>query len=349
MRILVNTPRLIPQGGVANHYLGLQDYWTEQVCYNPIGKKGSKSGTGIYRLPLNILVFIFKIFKYRPDVVLLNPSLSKSAVIRDMIFLSITKLMGCRVVVFFHGFDKSEISKMNTKSLARRLNRCKCIFVLAKEFANILKSWGVTVPIELTTTKVDDKLIESFDIRSRIGEIETILFLARITEEKGVFIALDAFQKLKVKYPQLKMRVVGDGPALEKAKRRCLSIGIDDVTFLGALSGNRLVEEYKHSDLYLFPTFHSEGMPTSVLEAMAFGLPVVTRPVGGVCDFFRNGDMGMLVDSLNPEDFAAAVEYIMEDKKRIEKMSHINYEYAINHFLASRVAKQIENILRKNL
>ena len=61
MRILINTPRLIPQGGVANHYLGLWNYWTEHVIYNPIGKKGNKTGSGIYRLPVNILTFIRKI------------------------------------------------------------------------------------------------------------------------------------------------------------------------------------------------------------------------------------------------------------------------------------------------
>ena len=102
MKILINTPRLIPQGGVANHYLGLKNYWKANVVYNPIGKKGNKSGTGIYRLPINVIAFIFKIFAFKPDIILLNPSLSKSAVIRDMIFLRIAKLMKQKVSVFFH-------------------------------------------------------------------------------------------------------------------------------------------------------------------------------------------------------------------------------------------------------
>ena len=61
MKILINTPRLIPHGGVANHYIGLKEYWNEDVIYNPIGKKGNKSGSGIFRLPINIMTFILKL------------------------------------------------------------------------------------------------------------------------------------------------------------------------------------------------------------------------------------------------------------------------------------------------
>ena len=109
MKILINTPRLVPHGGVANHYIGLKPYWNEEVIYNPIGKKGNKSGSGVYRLPLNIITFVRKIFSFKPDIILLNPSLSKGAMTRDMIFLRIAKMLGKKVAVFIHGFDKNNI------------------------------------------------------------------------------------------------------------------------------------------------------------------------------------------------------------------------------------------------
>lgn len=347
MRILINTPRLIPQGGVANHYLGLWNYWTEHVIYNPIGKKGNKIGSGIYRLPINILTFIRKILFFHPDVVLLNPSLSKSAVVRDMLFLKVAKFFNKKVVVFFHGFDKKCIPTLNILSLVKDLNKCECIFLLANEFKEILRSWGVKTPIYLTTTKVDDELVKDFDISCRAGKIETILFLARITEEKGIFIALKAFKICTMAHPNLKMRVVGDGPALENAKKMCEIENIQNVIFLGALSGEKLTSEYKKAELYLFPTYHAEGMPTSVLEAMAFGLPVVTRSVGGLSDFFENGKMGDMTDSLSPQDFANAVIPYIEDAQLTRTVSLHNYNYALSHFMASMVAKNIERELIK--
>lgn len=346
MKILINTPRLIPQGGVANHYIGLKDYWTEEVLYNPIGKKGSMSGSGVFKLPWDIIVFVYKILLFRPDIILLNPSLSKSAVIRDMIFLRIAKLMKQKVVVFFHGFDKKNISKLNLRVLVRDLNKCECIFCLANEFKEIIFSWGVTTPIYLTTTKVNDDLIKDFDVSCRKGKVQTILFLARVTELKGIFIALKAFKECIKQYSNLKMRVVGNGPALEEAKELCLKENILNVTFLGSLSGEKLIQEYENADLYLFPTY-TEGMPTSVLEAMAFGLPVITRPVGGLRDFFVDGKMGRLIDSLDPNDFASVIMDYMPKTVEVKRISLFNHEYALKHFMASIVAKKIENELSK--
>lgn len=347
MRILINTPRLIPQGGVANHYLGLWNYWTEHVIYNPIGKKGNKTGSGIYRLPVNILTFIRKILFFHPDVVLLNPSLSRSAVVRDMIFLRIAKFFNKKVVVFFHGFDKKCVPTLNLSSLVKDLNKCECVFLLANEFKEILRSWGVKTPIYLTTTKVDDKLVKDFNASCRTGKIETILFLARVTEEKGIFIALKAFKICTMLYPNLKMRVVGNGPALEDAKKMCEIENIQNVTFLGALSGEDLTNEYKNAELYLFPTYHAEGMPTSVLEAMAFGLPIITRSVGGLPDFFEIGKMGDMTESLSPQDFANAVVTYIKDTQLTRTVSLYNYNYALSHFMASMVARNIERELTK--
>lgn len=347
MKILINTPHLKLLGGVANHYLGLYNYWTEHILYNQIGKKKTTK-KGIYNLPFDIFKFIIRIFFFKPDIILLNPSLGKTAIARDLIFLRITKLLNKKVAVFFHGFNKDSIPLLNIPNLTKHLNRCECIFVLANEFREIIRSWGVTVPIHLTTTKVDDRLIESFDIESKTGKIENILFLARITKEKGIFIALDTFKQIQDKYPHLKLSVVGDGPALTEAKQICKDKQLTNVIFHGALSGDKLKEQFEQADVYLFPTFHAEGMPTSVLEAMAFGLPIISRPVGGLCDFFVNGEMGELVDSLEPHDFADSLEkFIQKKESDIKIISQHNHTYATKHFLASSVAKQIENELKR--
>lgn len=346
MRILINTPRLIPQGGVANHYIGLKKYWTEDVLYNPIGKKGNKSGTGIYRLPFDIISFAIKIYSFHPDIIILNPSLYKSAIMRDMIFLWIAKILRQKVVVFFHGFDKKCIASLDLKFIAKSLSKCELIFVLANEFKEIIRSWGVAVPIYLTTTKVDDEMVSDFDINLRNGRVQSILFLARITKEKGIFIALDTFKLLKNRNYDFVMRIVGDGPELSSAKEYCVNRNIPDVLFLGSLSGKELEEEYKNADIYLFPTFHAEGMPTTVLEAMTFGLPVVTRPIGGICDFFENGKMGTLIDSFEPEDFAKAICSYANSPEYVRKISYLNYSYARTHFMASSVAKNIEDVLK---
>lgn len=346
MKVLVNTPHLKLLGGVANHYIGLADYWNETVKYNEVGRRGVVSG--IYWLPIDVIIFIWKLISFRPDIVLLNPSLSKNAIKRDQIFLRISRLFGRKIAVFFHGFNLSNVKDVDVVTLTRNLNRTVCVFVLAQEFASALRSWGVTVPIHLATTKVDDRLIDSFDVSTRSGDVRTILFLARIAENKGIFIALDTFKKILESKPHMRLKVVGDGPALNEAKRICQHNDILNVEFTGALKGMELVGAFQDSDLYFLPTYY-EGMPTSVLEAMAFGLPVVTRPVGGLCDFFESGRMGQMVDSLNPDDFADAILDLIKDQEKNKEIALYNASYAKDNFMASKVAGKIEGVLKTYL
>lgn len=346
MKLLINTPRLNGRiAGVVNHYAGLRAYWNNDVIYNQIGKKNTTPGAGLYWMPYDIIHFIIKLITKKPDIILLNPSLGKNAVARDLLYLRIAKKLGFKVSVFFHGFNVKNAKEINIPKMVKQLNRCECIFVLSEHFADQLREWGVNVPIHTTTTKVDDKLLENFDIEKKDYTSKNILYLARVTKEKGIFITLDTFKILQEKHPELKFRIAGVGHDLEEAKAYARKNNIK-AEFLGGLSGQPLIDEFKNAYIYIFTSFH-EGMPTSVLEAMAFGLPVVTTPVGGLIDFFSEDEMGYLINSFTAEDFATAIEKLLSNTAKVKKISSTNYKYAKEHFLASAVAKSIEKTLGK--
>ena len=119
---------------------------------------------------------------------------------------------------------------------------------------------------------------------------------------------------------------------------------IKDVRFTGELRGEDFKKEYINADMYLFLSY-TEGMPTVVLEAMIFGLPIFTRKVGGLIDFFENGKMGYISSSLDPAVFAEAMKpYIENPAKRVYQ-----YKFRIceNPFVASVVVRKFENTLKK--
>lgn len=356
MKILINTPIITIPAGVANHYLGLRPYFSNNVIYNQylpghyIKEKTTNRLVFLVKLITNkffeILRFLYLIIKYKKPTILLNPSFGKSALKRDAIFLRIAKFFGCNVAVFLHGWDKDYLQDYLTgqKQLNSAYYKADAFFVLANEFKEYLEKLQIKSPIHLTTTKVNDQLLEGV-LAKTIEEIKTILFLARVEKAKGIFTTIDTFQIISQKHPVMRLQVVGRGNALNEAKAYTKSKNISNIHFTGPLSGEALKNEFINADLYILPT-HGEGMPTSVLEAMAFGLPVITRPVGGLVDFFENDRMGYMIESLNPNDYAEKIELLINNVDKANQISRYNSRYAKEYFMASEVAKKLESILK---
>lgn len=344
MKILVNTPNYSQpsSGGVASFYYGLLNYWQEDVKYNVIGTR--RGIPGYLWMAIDIFKFILKIIVWRPDVILLNPSLNFKALKRDFIYLKLAHFFKRKTVVLFHGFDFKYAETAKSKWIKINLQKASLIFVLAHQFKEILLSWDIEVPIELMTTKVEDRMIQKFDINSRNGDIKNILFLARIEKEKGIYELLDSFNIIRNKHSYLQLTIVGGGSELKRSQAYAKEHKIVGVKFTGPLNGAARLAAYSSADLFLFPSY-GEGMPTVVLEAMAFGLPVISRAVGGLCDFFINGKMGYITESFDPNIFANLVEKLISDKNLSRSIAFFNHEYAIENFMASKVCLKIEQTI----
>ncbi len=349
MRILLNGAplKMRNNGGVANHIHGLRKYWTIDVRYNVIGKRVPKPQNGKYWLIWDLIKFVFKLLFLRPNAVWINPSISKNALKRDFLFLNIAYRLGVDVVVFIHGFNLVNLKSIDKIWLRKNLNKAVFILVLAQDFKNRLREIGVTVPIELTTTKVEDSLVSDFNIENKdYKNTNKLLFLARVEKEKGIYETIDTFALLKNDFPNLSLQISGGGKELIPAQDYVRKNGIKDVTFTGFITENDIKDAYS-SALLLLLTSHGEGMPTNVLEGMAFGLPIITRPVGGLVDFFQNNKMGFISSSLQPEDFAKGIKPLIENRELLKQIGVFNYNYAKEHFYASKVANDIESLLKK--
>lgn len=349
MQILIVVPEIHRLGGVANHYLGLAPHWKCDVRYLFYGKRNDGMSKFITLLlyPYDYFRFLLKMSFGRYDAVIINPSLRKAQVIRDGVFLLLARLFGKKVVTFIHGFDISYSERLRFRGILFRwaFNKSTFIYTLAGDFRARLQEIGITCPILLTTTKVADELLDGVTVPVR-SQVRTILFVARVIPEKGIFIALEAFASLKKSYPKLRFIVCGDGTALSDAKAFVADNDIRDVSFCGKVVGSELRNRYLESDIYLLPT-SSEGMATTVLEAMAFGLPVITRPVGGVKDFWENGKMGYLLEPFDPEEYASAIKGLIENPETVSDISRFNHQYANNHFLASEVVAKFESDINR--
>ncbi len=358
MSILVTAPILDRAGGVAAYYSILREHLPTDVHFCLTGSRADREAslTRCTRLLSDYRQFYRMARSSRCDLVHLNPSLGPKALLRDGLSLLIAKALGRKVLVFLHGWNRAcELSiRRRFLFLFRRVYfKADAFVVLASQFQSVLREFGYDRPIYVETTVVPEDVLSRTQAKlARLKADRTglnILFLSRIEEGKGIYQALDAFRLLREKYPSATLTVAGDGSELENARQYVRTEGIDGVRFLGWIVGEQKHRAFSDADIYLFPTRWGEGMPVAVLEAMAYGLPVITRPVGGLADFFEQGQMGFVTDSSDPQVLASLLERLARDPDLRREIARYNHSFASKHFAASVVAGRLAEIYRKTI
>jgi len=292
--------------------------------------------------------------KWKPGVIHINPSFNFKSFFRDGIFAWQAKQMGYSLLVFWHGWEKdfeATVSRRYLSFFNHTFGRADGFIVLASEFEDVLRDWGIVAPIFQLTTCVDDSLfrvtnmLEKWSTSQNISTFK-VLFLARLARSKGVFETVQAIKILLDQGMPVQLTVAGDGELRMKIEEfaRSLSLSPMLVKFTGDIRGQDKVMAFYQHHIYCFPTYYGEGLPTSVLEAMASGMPVITRPVGGLKDFFKDGEMGFFVDQNSPEEIAANLKRLILNPSHLAEIGRKNALFASNHFMASVVAEKLNNI-----
>ncbi|MGA9800303.1 MAG: glycosyltransferase family 4 protein [Terriglobales bacterium] len=140
-----------------------------------------------------------------------------------------------------------------------------------------------------------------------------ILCVGRLSQEKAQIDLVSAMVHLRKTRPDLAVRVmiVGDGPERERIQQAILSAGVgESIILTGHLKD--VTPYYEAADVLAIPSL-SEGSPNALLEAMAFGVPVVATEVGGIPEIVTNGKTALLVPARDPAAMAGALERLISD------------------------------------
>ncbi|MCW6511339.1 glycosyltransferase family 4 protein [Lichenifustis flavocetrariae] len=157
-------------------------------------------------------------------------------------------------------------------------------------------------------------------VRSELAPDDDLLIVtvARLVWFKGLDMLLDAAPAVLAHHPRTKIVIVGDGPLRAELSARCAKLGIErQVVFTG--ERRDIPALLAAADIFVLPSV-SEGMPISILEAMAAGKAVVATRVGGVPDLVLDGDTGCLVESRDAGGLAAALIRLADNPALRDRM-----------------------------
>lgn len=208
------------------------------------------------------------------------------------------------------------------------------------------------IPRERISTIPNGVNTELFHVRSRhearaMLDLEfdgkMVLFVGRLSEEKGLTTLIDAAGRLFQRRADFLLCLVGDGPLMLPLKARVMELGITaNVWFLGQQDHNDVANWLGACDIFCLPSLR-EGCPNVVIEALSSGRPVVASRVGSIPDMLTDST-GILVDAQNVSGFSDALETALfvrfwDEEQIAESMRGATWRMAAeNYSLAYRCA-----------
>lgn len=143
--------------------------------------------------------------------------------------------------------------------------------------------------------------LDLFSFREKIDTNNpSVLIVSRFSETKGVDVGIKAFAEAQKTNNKLKLKIIGDGPKKDSYIELAETLGITNkVEFLGTMDSKQIAEQMNQSDIFLAPHVIAkngaqEGIPNTIKEAMAVGLPVVATDVGGIKEIVQDKYTGVL-------------------------------------------------------
>jgi glycosyltransferase involved in cell wall biosynthesis len=157
----------------------------------------------------------------------------------------------------------------------------------------------------------------------RLSERANVVgFIGRISEEKGIVDLIDAIPLAVKEASDLKFSIVGSGPLGDWVTEQCNHLSTQwgiDIKRIDWVEEPGLVDYYQEMKLFVLPTYQ-DAFPTTILEAMACGTPVLATPVGAIPDVIINEVTGFLLESTAPERIAHRITTIVNDRE-LEKVA----------------------------
>ncbi|MEO8992941.1 MAG: glycosyltransferase family 4 protein [Nitrosospira sp.] len=267
---------------------------------------------------------------------------SRASIWRKSIFAFTAIPFRVPYVLHMHGaefeeFFRGECGPLRREIIRALLRNAATVIALSVSWAAKLREIAPGAQVEVVYNSVSlprQKTFEHNEVRNGI------LFLGRIGARKGAFDLIRAFAVVS---GDVKLALGGDGDVNE-ASELARQLGVSErVQLLGWVTGENKEALLSTASIFVLPSYN-EGLPMSILEAMAWGVPVITTPVGGIPEVMRQGEEGVIVQPGDIDGLTAALRRLLDDEPLRQRLG-ANGRKRIQHIFSDEVVfPQLEAI-----
>ena len=289
----------------------------------------------------SFFLFIIKIPFY--SIVHIHLSEPPSA-FRKSIFLNIAKLFDKIIIVHFHSFSTKTTIDGSSQNLYHKLFLSSDkIIVLSNQWKSwIIQKWPeLTDKIEVLYNPCPLVSLDSHQIITK-----TILYAGALNARKGYADLIRSFAMIADKNKEWKLVFAGNGE-LVKARQLVVELNIQNqVVFKGWVSGKEKNEIFQNASIFCLPSY-AEGFPMAVLEAWAYGIPVITTPVGGLPDILIDGGNALVIKPGDLMGISSAAEKLIGDESLRKRLSEESLKLSNTIFSLKEITRQLDTIYTK--
>jgi glycosyltransferase involved in cell wall biosynthesis len=288
--------------------------------------------------------------RHWPDVLYYPPSGPRMLpVVRDIFILGSTRWLFDKTVFHFHASGISEYSQTLSPVLRK-------LFQLSFAAPDLTIRISEKAPPEGAALRTRREVIIPNGIPDSAGKLIErhverdsplkVLFVAVLCEDKGVLVAIQSVLELLRSGFDVELTCLGQWASTEFEQRAMAAIDPQFQSrfrFPGVTVGDEKWSCYSRADIFLFPTYyHSETFPVVLLEAMCFGLPIVTTNWRAIPDVVEEGKCALVCEPKNVASCRMALQELIEDPSMRAKMGRRSRERFLTYFTVEAHRDAIE-------
>lgn len=248
-------------------------------------------------------------------------------------------------IVSFHGADLSE--KLSGKELENIIEHTDLFLCRSRSLAGELEGRGADksrIRLNYTGVPVPDSKNEI-----RPSRALRILQACRFLAKKGLDTTLRAVANLRSSGHEIALTLAGDGTERDALRKLATELGISDITrFSGFVDEGTLRRMYLEHDVFVHPsrtteTGDREGIPNSLLEAMAFGLPVIATRHSGIPEAVTHGKTGWLIERSDADELSAAIGALAASQNLRESLGTSARQQVVDRFSIAACIRALED------
>ena len=256
---------------------------------------------------------------------------------RKFVFFKIARFFNKKIFIHLHyGNQLEDYWNPIYNELFLKSDKC---FVLSKSIKKIIESHiGKNCQIDVLYNPCPT-IMPSLSANRQ----NYILFAGSIIPDKGYVDLIKAFALIATRHTDWRIVFAGNGE-VEKGRLLSKELNIENqVQFLGWVNGEAKEKAFQEASIFCLPSY-AEGFPMAVLDAWAYGLPVITTPVGGLTDILEHGVNAMVFEPGNIYDLKNSIITLIENENVRNNISLESIKLSTNLFSINNIAKKLDNL-----